>query len=172
MSKFHNAPNRSKPVLDAFHEKYKVDPKTGCWNWTASLMQTGYGQFNPRNGKIVTAHRFSYQTHKGEIPKGMFVCHTCDNRACVNPDHLWIGTNAENLKDMREKGRAVYSPQRGEDNHSSKISAKDAEFIFLSCEKQSVLAEKFNLTQAAISAIQTGKNWRNVTKNLRKCADA
>ena len=166
MSKFHNAPNRSKPVEDAFREKYLPDPQTGCWVWKASFMKTGYGQFNPRNGKTVTAHRFSYQLHKGEIPKGLFVCHTCDNRACVNPKHLWLGTNAENLKDMREKGRAKYNPPIGERNHSAKITEKQAAEIFKSKLPVRKLAERFKLSEAAIHAIQTGKTWKHVTKDL------
>lgn len=172
MSRFHNAKNRSKPILEAFVEKYEVDLETGCWNWIASRMRTGYGQFNTRDGKVVTAHRFAYQAFKGAIPDGLFVCHHCDNRRCVNPEHLWLGTCAENLRDMREKGRDNHRPLIGPENPSSKITAENAVEIFMSKEKQSALAEKFGITQAAISAIKTRKNWRHATQNLRQSANA
>lgn len=161
-SKFHNAPNRMKPVEEAFHEKYSVNEKTGCWEWQASFMSTGYGQFNARNGRIVTAHRFSYELHNGKIGDGLFVCHYCDNRACVNPKHLWLGTCAENLQDMRRKGRQVIPDRRGCANSQAKLKEQDVLFIRNSKESLRTLSDKFGVSRSAISGIRRGKIWAHL----------
>lgn len=99
---------RGKPALPPevrFSNKYEINEVTDCWEWTASTNNIGYGMFRWETGIMRTAHRVSYELFKGMIPKGKIVCHTCDNPKCVNPDHLWIGTNKDNYEDMKRKGR-------------------------------------------------------------------
>src|SRR3990167_10755653 len=95
------------PVLERFWRSVKKTPT--CWLWTASKDTNGYGQFNV-NSRAINVHRFSYELHKGKIPKGNWygttcVLHKCDNPACVNPDHLILGTQQENIKDRDKKMR-------------------------------------------------------------------
>lgn len=98
-----------KPLLSRFWEKVRRDPG-GCWEWTGALVH-GYGQLRlGRQGQgQIGVHQLSWLIHfPGCIPEGYAVCHECDNPRCVRPDHLWLGTQAQNLANMRAKGRASH----------------------------------------------------------------
>lgn len=94
-----------KTSVERFKSKIGLDAKTGCWLWLGSRHPTGYGQFSIKFKKML-AHRYAWSLENGPVPEGLYVCHKCDNPPCCNPAHLFIGTQKDNLADMKAKGRA------------------------------------------------------------------
>jgi hypothetical protein len=145
--------------------------KDDCWDWKASTMNSGYGQFVIRKNKKVialSAHRTAYRLFNGLIPEGLQVNHTCDNKVCVNPNHLYAGTQKENLSDMIQRGRQNKdrSKMRGENNPKSKLTNEDVleirrlykdEHIY-----QSELGKQFGVSQCAICCIVNRKSWKHL----------
>jgi HNH endonuclease len=140
--------------------------KEECWNWTAHLCY-GYGVIKGESGKtVLKAHRVSWTIHNGTIPDGMSVLHKCDVRSCVNPHHLWIGTIQDNMKDRDNKQRGARHD--GENNPSSKLKERDVlEIVGLLGKgvSQIRIAEMFNVTKGAISAIHTKRAWKDYQLN-------
>ena len=102
-------PPHGLSMRERFMRHVSPEPNTGCWLWEVSCRPNGYGQFAPDgSGRPVHAHRAAYELLVGTIPEGMQVCHRCDVRSCVNPDHLFLGTQKDNVDDMRAKGRAKW----------------------------------------------------------------
>jgi len=135
-----------------------------CIIWPYRKTQKGYGQITKSTG-FGRAHRYSYSVHVGKIPKGMHVLHTCDQRDCINPNHLWIGTHSENMQDMLKKGRGHKA--RGEKQGSSKFKTWQVEHIIKLCHLghyQQDIAARFNTVQSTISCIHLGKSWKHLPR--------
>jgi hypothetical protein len=124
-----------------------------CWVWSASLHPEGYGRLSV-GGKTQKAHRVAYEIYKGSIPDGLCVCHTCDNPACVNPNHLFLGTVADNNADKAEKSRAA-----------KKLNAnlvKDIKDALSNGASLKSLAKLFQVSPSMIVKIKHNRNWKGV----------
>lgn len=105
----HTDPLYGLSLKERFHANYIPEPMSGCWLWVGGTNGKGYGQLWIDGEPSIMAHRLSWELHNGPIPKGMLVCHKCDTPPCVNPDHLFIGTDKDNIQDCIKKGRYVYN---------------------------------------------------------------
>lgn len=141
-------------IAEAFRRRCKPDPVSGCHIWTGSTFLGGYGIMGREN---ILAHRISWELHRGVIPKGLYVLHKCDNRPCVNPEHLFLGTQKENLQDASKKGRMI--GPRGESARSAKLSASDIPIIRQSTECIRDLAKKYDVAPSAIARVRRGRTW-------------
>lgn len=163
---------KTKPMIDRFWAKVKKTDT--CWLWAASTCGIGYGQIGngPAGSGCSMAHRYSYEIHKGPIPKGLCVCHKCDNTRCVNPDHLFLGTNHDNIKDMIKKGRHIKgakiggTKRSGELSHNSKLTEKDIIEIRKYYAKNYItlkyLAKKYGVNFVHIGNIVRNKSWQHI----------
>lgn len=156
----------SRDLKARIRGRYVIDPSTGCWNWTASTIGKGYGQCHVRHLKERFAHRVSFQAFKGEIPPDTDVLHTCDNKLCVNPSHLFLGTKKDNAQDMKAKGRHLY----GERNTEAKLTEKQVLQIHRLYRTGAFstyqLAEQFSVRQGTIWKILNGHRWAHVFKKI------
>ncbi len=161
---------RQRPPLERLMSHVAKDKQTGCWNWTGCPAWGGYGQLKA-GGKIYLAHRLMWIIHnKRKVPKGKVVRHTCvGNRKCVNPDHLIIGTQKQNIRDCIEQGRFA-PPKRGEDRPNSKLTndsvVKIREMRHPSDGSRPVtfrvIAKQFGVSEAAIWFAVNKKQWKHV----------
>jgi HNH endonuclease len=148
-------------IRERFLSKVCRNTENGCWEWKGPLLPDGYG-VTRLAGKRHFAHRVAWMLFRSEIPPRLVVCHTCDVRACVNPAHLFLGTAAENSKDMIEKGRSA----RGEKHGSAKLTADKVSRIRVMLAEgrmhMSEIAREFGVSNTAVWAIKIGKTWRHV----------
>jgi hypothetical protein len=148
-------------LLERFWSKVDKSDAGGCWTWTFGKYAAGYGTFMYL-GKSRLAHRIAYELSVGPIPEGLEVCHSCDNRACVNPSHLFTGTQTDNVKDCVTKGRTC----QGEKRKDAKLTGVQVREIrnryATSCISQRELALEYDITQAVISRVIHRKTWKHI----------
>ena len=142
----------------------RVEKSAGCWKWLGGLSTSGYGQVSV-DDKPQRAHRYAYTIAKGPIPRGVFVLHMCDNRACVKPQHLFLGSHQDNMDDMKKKNRHKPYVRRGETHRDSKLQTKDVVEIRkrrVGGESLSDIAKDFPVDWTYISRICLRKRWAHV----------
>jgi hypothetical protein len=157
--------NRNGTLEERFWRYVMPEPNSGCWIWLGSLAGHGYGQImdaetrGPR-----TAHTVSWRINRGPIPEGMHVLHHCDQRWCCNPDHLFLGTNQDNIDDCIAKGRwnTADNALKGEDSHFAKLTEDSVRYIRSSTDKLKVLAVRFGVTETLVSMVRRRKIWKHV----------
>ena len=161
--------------MDRFWEK--VNKTDSCWEWTGAKIPDGYGSIR-FNGKPQGAHRVSWILNNGEVPNGLFVCHKCDNRLCVRPDHLFLATNRENILDAKSKGRLATGERNGLRKHPesilrgskhgrSRVNEEQVEEIrsmYALGKSQKEIGAKFGLYHSTVWSIVHGVNWRHLLK--------
>ena len=149
-------------LVELFWRYAKKQSKVKCWIWTGSTNgRYGIVQY-PKPRKNFGAHRVSYEIHKGKIPSNMSVLHTCDNPLCVNPHHLFLGSQLTNIRDMISKGRRVQPNVIGELNGRAKLTATEAAAIRTSTSSTKELSTKYKVCKGTIYAIKKHRLWSHI----------
>lgn len=145
-------------VEERFFARVEKSAPNGCWLWTGQLDPSGYGKLHFRGSRCL-AHRVSWLLHRGAIPKGLFVCHSCDVRACVNPEHLFVGTPAMNAEDARRKGRFIPRLRRklAPDQVQQIRHLLDQDKMYLT-----EIARQFGVSSSTIRSIKFGHIWTHL----------
>jgi len=141
----------------------KIQKTDSCWLWTGTITGGGYGHFRTNKGPR-GAHRVSFELKNGSIPKGLDVLHHCDIRNCVNPDHLWLGTHKDNMRDMESKNRGNHA--KGEKQGLSKLNPTAIRDIRLNYKPRLVslahFARKYCVSRYAIRCVIARKTWKHI----------
>lgn len=158
--------NSRTPVEQRFWQY--VNKTNDCWLWTGATRHFGYGVINMggHNGHAERAHRLSWIMHNGEIPKDLCVCHKCDNPSCVNPNHLFLGTRADNNHDMQKKGRCdTVKRPKGEQSGNAKLKTEQVLQIrdrYSNGETLSALAKEYPVSVQTIFRIVNRTIWKHI----------
>lgn len=149
---------KNVPMLKRFERKYIPEPNSGCWLWTSTMHEGGYGEFK-ENGKRIRAHVWSYKTFVGPIPEGLFVLHHCDMRCCVNPDHLYVGTKWQNTQDAINRNRFPV----GINHSSTSLTEQQVLEIRDAVGRQADIAAVYGVSQMTICNIKRRVTWRHLS---------
>jgi hypothetical protein len=137
-----------------------------CWAWLGAKSEDGYGRFKRRHA-YVRAHRYSWESNFGPVPEGLCVLHRCDNPSCVRPSHLFVGTNADNSRDMLRKGRHAHASFSGQTNPQALLTEEDVREIKRRCrphgtESTNEVAEYYGVSRTTIYDVIVGRTWGHV----------
>ena len=146
-----------KDMETRFRAFFRPAAESSCWVWTGSKDEAGYGLFQRATRHLVRAHRLSFELHNGITPGELRVLHRCDNPPCVNPHHLFLGTDLDNARDMIAKGRGRHL--RGEELPAAKLSEDQVRQIRADPRTQAVIAAEYGLGQTGVSAIKRRATW-------------
>jgi hypothetical protein len=149
-----------------FYDRVHVRGNSECWMWTGPVQSDGYGYYI-RDKKRSLAHRFAFELHAGRTSRAECICHSCDNRLCCNPAHLFEGTKGDNNKDRHAKGRSRGGSMPGETNPQAKLTPEQADDIRSGVLTRTAYADKYGVTYWTVRDIQTGRIWRTQSSNTR-----
>jgi hypothetical protein len=144
-------PSNIRSTPEGFLAVVEPDPFGGCWLWTGAMSPNGYGAVSDA-GVMRTAHGMAWRLFRGDVPAGLCVCHRCDVRACVNPDHLWLGTDAENAADKVAKGRHGQKPR--------KLTEAQVLDVLADPRGEREVAAEYGVSTSLIGAIRRGERRR------------
>jgi hypothetical protein len=164
---------RARPLADRFWPKVRIGPD--CWEWTGAIKDNGYGTITVGGRSLghVYAHRASWEMAFGAIPAGMDICHRCDNRRCVRPDHLFVGTTSGQPRRHADEGpseRPGARVRRGDRNGRARLTWEQVREIrrrWAAGEQQIVLAREFGLGSTTVGHIVHGRHWRELPDGAR-----
>jgi hypothetical protein len=146
------------PLSEKIEKSIVRIPESGCWIWMKNINHRGYGMTCLGRGTNLSAHRVSYEEKYGKIPNGLMALHSCDVRSCVNPDHIFIGTQQDNMTDKVLKNRQANGQKHG----MSKLKEDEAKEIKYSNERTEVLALRFNCSKVMVRQIRQGRYWKHI----------
>lgn len=161
---------RNQDARQRFEARIECDPNSGCWLWSGGALASGYGCFTA-HGRNYRAHRFSFAAYVREPGPDEFICHRCDTPACVNPQHLFAGSPADNVADMMAKGRRVQGrTHRGSESNLSKLSEPQVAEIrraVAAGATKNAMARRYGVSRGAIVQIAQGKTWAHMSEGGR-----
>lgn len=157
-------------TLVVFEGRYVPEPNSGCWLWISTVNEKGYGIIQRKQYRGF-AHRFSFFYHHGPLPVGHEVCHKCDTPSCVNPDHLYAGTRADNMRDCikrkRHPSQNGFDYAKGEDHPAATLTNDEVRTILAlrGTATWREIANRFGTTRPVIKRIMLGKTWKHIDRS-------